>query len=660
MKAFNWMITLLVFVALAGTASAYVDATVNFNTPNVEAYAYNCANSDCSEVSDFTGEFLSEDTTTTGQITIRYPSTLHPHGYAVHYVAEGYVAMKDYATWHSYGDDHIIPTSYNVNFFQKAMCSAVVDEFQISNTQAGLPVVIDMEAGLSASTQSAFSLVDTKPRYVPEFLKQEYYGVDTRVELEVRDSYNNVRTSKTWEFKASNDNAILADEQVEIQHTWTPTVDDDYTAIVKTTVIDDQCSSTVQSSASKEFVVFDDIPRNQGYTIINDIALSPDKPQATKEVTVSYTKISNYANDLGVLRSVPTRVDIEVTDPTGEVVYSDNRLIGANADTTTPTTHSFRFTPQMNGQYNIVVEGVAESTLLDGLDNPSEKAMVNFQVSPEGIRTVTFQIVNSQTGQAVPGATVSIAGMTGTTDNNGIVSISGITEGNRGYSVSRSDYRTTTGSINVQSDLTVTVPLVPTSNIPSSRHTATFNVVDEETQLTIRGAVVKADGVNVLTDTNGRASFADLDDGTYTFKITKEDYETLEGNFVVAGKDINIHVELELEKARRGAGSVKNLAINSIRIPNAYDVQAGEDVQIIVNFENNLRENLDARAVAFVPELGIRASVGPFDLDKNSGHESKRITLQIPEDAQPGNYWVRITVGEGSNTRIVHRELMIR
>jgi len=233
-----------------------------------------------------------------------------------------------------------------------------------------------------------------------------------------------------------------------------------------------------------------------------------------------------------------------------------------------------------------------------------------------------------------------------------------------GYTISHRDYNTLTGTVLVNDhDVSLTLPLNPSQNVPTQRHTATVTVTDKDSGDIISDATVRVDGVNALTNSLGQVQFNRLDDGVYDFLVSKTGFVAVQGNFTVAGSDINVLIELEeldeddrefRQKARRG------IFIDSIRIPDAYNVQPGDTVVIRLNFENQGDDEMKAIATAVITELGIRGSSGPFDLLDDSGRQTRILRLDIPESAQSGYYWVRITLGEGSKTRVVHREVFIR
>jgi len=100
--------------------------------------------------------------------------------------------------------------------------------------------------------------------------------------------------------------------------------------------------------------------------------------------------------------------------------------------------------------------------------------------------------------------------------------------------------------------------------------------------------------------------------------------------------------------------------IGAIIIPNAYDAAAGDLVPVIISFKNNGDKKLENLKVAVaIPSLGVRASVGPMDLNVGK-RVSKTVYIELPEDTQPGLYEdVRITMDSGSLHRAKHRTVEV-
>ena len=86
------------------------------------------------------------------------------------------------------------------------------------------------------------------------------------------------------------------------------------------------------------------------------------------------------------------------------------------------------------------------------------------------------------------------------------------------------------------------------------------------------------------------------------------------------------------------------------------DAFADSFVETDVNLDIEDLESDDERKVVFtIPELDVRASAGYFD-PVSLRHASVRRTLWLPDDAEPGEYVIRMTVYDEDGRRHVrHR-----
>ncbi len=104
----------------------------------------------------------------------------------------------------------------------------------------------------------------------------------------------------------------------------------------------------------------------------------------------------------------------------------------------------------------------------------------------------------------------------------------------------------------------------------------------------------------------------------------------------------------------------ESLRVDNIHFLKGEVYSPGETLDFVLKFDNDGDMDLDnIKVVAMVPELGMRRAVGPLKLTENE-KESRMISLEIPDDAAPGMYWARFTIGDGTLNRIKHRPFWIR
>jgi len=79
----------------------------------------------------------------------------------------------------------------------------------------------------------------------------------------------------------------------------------------------------------------------------------------------------------------------------------------------------------------------------------------------------------------------------------------------------------------------------------------------------------------------------------------------------------------------------------------------------VLQFKNSGELEIEGlKATVVSQELGVRASVGMDDLDVGQAM-TRRMLLEIPYDAEPGEYPVRITLSSDKFKRIVYRDVVV-
>lgn len=111
------------------------------------------------------------------------------------------------------------------------------------------------------------------------------------------------------------------------------------------------------------------------------------------------------------------------------------------------------------------------------------------------------------------------------------------------------------------------------------------------------------------------------------------------------------------DKAETSSDEV-SLHVSSIRIAD-MEAQPGDAVPVYLSFKNDGKKNLkDVTAAVTIAELGIRASIGPFDLDRKDNAQ-RTFILWLPNDTEAGTYYVRTTINSESVHRVIHRDLEV-
>lgn len=179
------------------------------------------------------------------------------------------------------------------------------------------------------------------------------------------------------------------------------------------------------------------------------------------------------------------------------------------------------------------------------------KAIVRGTVTVSG-NTKEFVVVYVQDGRKVEiytidknsnpieGAEVTFNNLIVSTDATGDAVFERTQMGEYTYSVSKTGYIGVTDkplSVNTADVLEIATLLLPGYN-------ATFTITDGTSP--IQGATVTIDGIDVISDADGKAIFTDVSNGTYSYSVSKSGYETKMGNVTVEDGDIFENVALEL------------------------------------------------------------------------------------------------------------------
>ena len=444
MKLFTASVYVILALLLVPFASAYADITFDFNVDDVQGYAYNCLNDECSDVSSFGGSFIGGSGSDDGQVTVRFPSTLQNSGYALYFVSEGYVPLEGKFTYHTYGNNGYVSATLPASFYQLDSCQAIIDDFSLVNeVYANEPLAVNISSRADAVVASAFTEAGDVV-YVPAHLKDEFYSADVSVGYEVYSDSGLVHSAEVL-FTTETGNPLFQDEMGEVHFIWTPVEDGDYDVVAYTKVIDNQCSSSLEASTEKELTVLPARPTNECYTLLNGLDLLTQDAQVGKELDFSVDKISNYANNNHALSPVDTDLTISVYN-NDELVYSEFVEAVANPDVYDSTEVFFSYTPATAGELQIQVGGIAQCPVAK---NSDEFVSLNFNVAEKDIYDVSF-IVLDDSANAVEFANVTMDGISVLTDVNGQTAIS-IVEGIYTYTIVADDFYSYNKTIEVDS-----------------------------------------------------------------------------------------------------------------------------------------------------------------------------------------------------------------
>ena len=415
---------------------------------HVQEIIYTCSDSTCSSQGDLV---LNKNTGNSNELTFEYPynpsSTKNNPDYYSHFSFATCYLPKEYKEWvWGYGAN----VKYDYHMRKARSCHSPIDSFNLTNRNyVNEPVVVEMIADFKAETQSAFT--DQQLGWFPAGY-EDYYSAETKVTLEILNADDQIVYTDYVNLN------ILMDTSENIHFEWIPEVEGVYTARITTEVTDCQCSSSLEEHAEKKFTVWAERPKDQCYTIINNLKASPKFSKQGDLITISFDKISNYADDNYNKTAVPTRVDYEIR-LNSDIVLSNSSVLDANPNSIEPVEFSFQWIPSSGGLFIISVTGIAENPLCTGKTNPLDTSTISYYVEgTEEKYLATFIVKDSETKLGLENAEVTIGLEKGKTNNFGEISFK-LSKGSYNWNVSKQGYETKTGSIELNKDEIINIEL---------------------------------------------------------------------------------------------------------------------------------------------------------------------------------------------------------
>lgn len=384
---------LLTFVNADVQRTFYFKDTQGNNLENVNYVIYTCLDSSCSQVKipDFTGAQNfgnSNNYPPNNDGVIVYPTELETqYGYALYFYKDGYLPMEYFDD--DRGNGYVQST---INFQKKEQCSAPIDHIEVLNdVRPNIPLVIKVPASLDADTYSGFQSNPNTPAFIPPEYN-DFYSVKTKVTLKIYKGNDPNTTLSPLIYKEEKILNIFMDSSQSVEFTWTPTQENDYIALITTDVIDNKCSSSKQQTATAEFKVHEEVPKDACYTIVNRPGTSnPIDAEVGELITITGNKESYYIDNYQNIEPVDSTVTLKISK-NNNLVYEE-----------TKNTFSFTWTPAESGDYTIEVSGIATDTKCNGKENiPSQLLTIPLTVSKETtptestleLRFIPNQVIN--------------------------------------------------------------------------------------------------------------------------------------------------------------------------------------------------------------------------------------------------------------------------
>jgi hypothetical protein len=291
-----------------------------------------------------------------------------------------------------------------------------------------------------------------------------------------------------------------------------------------------------------------------GTTDVNGMLVFPDLTNGTYDYTIT---TSGYDERTGSFLVNGDDIDIEInyTEYTVTFTIADNdsweSIEGAtisilgHGETTSNLAGMATFDGMYSDTYYYVITAIGYEDYTDNFTINTNDIDVDVLMTPESISyyDANFTILDDNTSLAIENASISIDGVgTETSDVSGQASFIDLVDGTYNYTITADGYELYSSDFTINAgDEAINVNLTPETLL----YNANFTVTDLNTSDAIENASISIDGIGTETsDASGQATFNDLEDGTYNYTITADEYELYSSDFTINGGDEAINVQL--------------------------------------------------------------------------------------------------------------------
>ena len=649
-KKLLFLISVLAILIVPAMVSAdvnvnhyYYDAQGNPVT-NVDVVTYLCLDSVCDDVGD---EPLYQVTGNKNVITLTYPTNLLNSGYAVYSFKTGYVPIESYVTWAGTGNapDQIL------TFYKIENAHALVDNFVVTNdAKVNIPLVIEVPASLDTDTHSAFhNNQESRIRHVPQDYL-DFYSADTEVTLTILDAAGTQVYTETQEVE------IYMDSLENVEFSWTPTAEGLHTAVVTTEVVDNQVeNSLIGGPASATFTVQPEEPKNECYAIVNNLQFSNENPIENEEITVSFTHINNYADNIGDLTAVDKEITINIYEAENGQIITDNLLetfditLPANQNAVDTQTYSFQWTATDAGEYGFEVVGISDdilcavgentldtrSSIILITENPNTGSYIDLPVVRDmGVlegNVLTFAVPANYDG-SLP-LTYTINGIAdASVDSNGVFTWT-------------ADYNTISHEPNIverllalfgvplSDKIDVTVRVNEVGGILNAERTFTLQVYDVNRNPEIQAPPVVDINAGDSFDVNDYITISDADNDeltiTYSYPLNSEG--TIDNTHLLNGAFVITITAMD----NFGGEDTESFTLN---VNNPYAPRA------LITYKQDISDPSIYRFKGFDSYSPIDKTIVKYEWDFGDGETKEGASVTHNYAADSGSYYVTLTV----------------
>ncbi len=372
-----------------------------------------------------------------------------------------------------------------------------------------------------------------------------------------------------------------------------------------------------------------------------------DGSQGNRILTIEWHNVNKYGND-GDTASVSFQLKLYESNGEIEFIYGD--MSGAQAWSNASASIGINNKAGSVVTFLSVTPGNPPSASydnaadnLDGntIQNIAEGTVYRFTYTTPPTHAVTL-VVQDTLGNPIDSASIDINDTTLFTDNNGTAVI-GLYTGQYDFSVFHVGYHLYSGTVVVNgNDTTINIELEP-----AVTYTVTFNVYDNYNN-PVDNANISIYVFNLTTNANGIAT-AQLENGTYSYQVSKLGYQTVSGQVVVDSVDETVNVTMQEDMF----GCVSfDLFQDDIGIPNLtfgvaladFNGDGFKDVatvdaykQIVLHFWDTTTNKMDTTSIR-IGQVRWRYDIKAVDIDQDG--DMDLITSPMKSDSYGMEVWV--------------------
>ncbi len=371
--------------------------------------------------------------------------------------------------------------------------------------------------------------------------------------------------SKSGYYSSSGSTTITTSSTSKTVYIYLTPIDDTPTSGSITVYVKDANTGSAISGATVSGGGYSGTTNSSGYKVFSDLSFGSYTFTASKSgyssnsgsVSISTSTTSNSVTIY--LTPIPTTGSITVYVKDAETgSYISGASISGDASGTTNSSGYKVFSDLSFGTYSFTVSksGYYAGSGSATINSSSTSKSVTIYLTPIPTSgTITVYVKDASTGAAISSVSISGGGVSGSTNNSGYVSFSGLSFGSYTFSASKSGYSSSSGSASISTSATTNSVTIYLTKLPTSG-SITITVRDKDTNVVLSGATVAGGGYSGTTGSSGTVSFSTMPFTTYTFTASKSGYDSNTGSASISATDATKSITIYLAKKKADVGVV--------------------------------------------------------------------------------------------------------